>query len=151
MARMRPVWFSSTSAAPCTIGRTRSSARALLWPPLPLGVDFSLADADADDVVQVEGAPDAGAPGVERHDAAVGEADAHDLAVARLCLVHNDGGRPMHVVERQPRPLKRLQPHGLGAPAAAPSAFSGAVSSFLIVSARFASAPSKRMRPVESS
>ena len=33
MARMRPVLFSSTTTAPCTIGRTRSSARA---PALPL-------------------------------------------------------------------------------------------------------------------
>ncbi len=30
MARMRPVLFSSTSAAPCTVGRTRSCAEPLL-------------------------------------------------------------------------------------------------------------------------
>ena len=32
MARMRPVLFSSTSAAPCTVGRTRSCAWALAAP-----------------------------------------------------------------------------------------------------------------------
>ena len=32
MARMRPVLFSSTSVAPCTVGRTRSCAWALAAP-----------------------------------------------------------------------------------------------------------------------
>ena len=71
MARMRPVLFSSTSAAPCTVGRTRNCACAAAAPvvvPFCLGAGLApqrlaLHHVDIDDIVEGEAAPDRAAIG----------------------------------------------------------------------------------------
>ena len=104
MARMRPVLFSSTTTAPCTTGRTRSSARA---PALALAVGH----ANQDDIVKRKLALSDCVVDGERKDAAVSQADPPRLALLAVArLLHDDRGRPVHVVERQSRARQRLLP-----------------------------------------
>ena len=60
MARMRPVLFSSTTAAPCTCGRTRSSTRVPCFGPGPVARQL-----DVDHVVGLRAAPRVRLPQVE--------------------------------------------------------------------------------------
>ena len=76
------------------------------------GLALRLRHADAHHVVELEAAPDGGVPGGERHDAAVGQADAEAAGLA-LALIEDHGRGPVHVVERQARVLQGLLPHGL--------------------------------------
>jgi hypothetical protein len=81
------------------------------WAAEAPGVSFGLAHIDIDDVVKTEPAPGVKIHTGQRHDAAVGQADA-DRVVALLAaaLLHDYGRRPMHVVERQAQVLQRLLP-----------------------------------------
>ena len=77
------------------------------------GLALALDQVNEHDVVEPELALGVGAIERERHHAAVGKADApavHPAAAAGLS--HHDGGRPVHVVERQAGIGERLLPIG---------------------------------------
>ena len=78
---MRPVLFSITSAAPCTAAASAARRGSAL-------LARALDHLDVDHVVRLDPRPGAGAPGRQRQDAAVGQADpdrfgALDVARAR--------------------------------------------------------------------
>ena len=84
MARIRPVLFSRTTTAPCTTGRTRSSARA--------GLALAVGHTHQHHVVQRELALSDCVVDGERKDAAVSQADTPRLVLlAPARLLHDDG------------------------------------------------------------
>ena len=108
---MRPVLFSSTTTVPCTVGRTRSSARAL---PFPLPPSYRLAHPHKDDVIECELALCRRIVSATGQHAAVGEPHAPSLPFCLSCrrLLDDHRRRPVHVVKRQPRLRERLLPSG---------------------------------------
>ena len=108
---MRPVLFSSTNAAPCTVGahpqfRPPADADDGSWSTACIvrfgGSLLVLNHADIDHIIETEIALDAPVHGVEWQNAAVSDIDAH-IAVAELAaaFVQNDGRLPMHVGKRK--------------------------------------------------
>jgi hypothetical protein len=79
------------------------------------GLLGALDHTNVDHVIELQGATDAGAPGREREDTAVREADTDDLrsALLVLALLDDHGRRPVDVVKRQMSALQRLPPGGL--------------------------------------
>src|SRR5262249_27602813 len=114
---MRPVLFSSTNAAPCTVGRTRNSAR----PPtkcnrstasiLGFADGLALDDVDIDHIIEAEIALNARARRFGRHPAPVSDT-AGDIAARAFAaaFVENNGRLPRHVGKRKLARLQRLPP-----------------------------------------
>ena len=90
--------FSSTTAAPCTCGRTRNSARALF-----LRIGDAHAPPEFQHVLRARHG--------QRYDPPVREADLDGLATALdRRLLDDDRNRPVHVVERRARAIERDLP-----------------------------------------
>ena len=117
---MRPVLFSSTSAAPCTVGahpqfRPPADADDGSWSTACIvrfgGSLLVLNHADIDHIIEAEIVLDAPVRRVKRQHAAISDTDAN-IAVAALAaaFVENDRRFPMHVGKRQLHRLQSLLP-----------------------------------------
>src|SRR6516164_6495757 len=119
MARMRPVLFSNTSAAPCTVGRTRQLryrtsrdvGRAPILDCAFAGIRPGLDHLDVNDIIEAELVSDVPCKAGQGHDTAVGKTNAdHAFVVLAAALLHDHRRYPMHVVEWQMSSLQRLLP-----------------------------------------
>src|SRR6516225_11773845 len=119
MARMRPVLFSNTSAAPCTVGRTRQLryrtsrdvGRAPILDCAFAGIRPGLDHLDVNDIIEAELTSDVPCKAGQGHDTAVGKTNAdHAFVFLPVAYLHDHRRYPMHVVEWQVHSLQRLLP-----------------------------------------